>query len=379
MKLGIISTMAASSWGGSEELWVSLGMEALAEGHEVVVSIFDWGELPVKIQKLKEKGAAIDVRSRISYTDLKGKIKGKLVQLLNAEKQLHRFVQKENPDVLFVSLGAFCDLEIDSVRNFLQKINKPFYIVVHSNNDTYSIQPSKTDAIRAVCKKAELVFFVSQRLIQQSERQLAYDFKNFQIVNNPVNRNTIGILPYIESETIEMACVGRLQVGVKGQAMLLQMLGTEKWKNRDWKLNIFGHGPDETLIKELILFYGLGDKVFLKGYVSDIRNEIWTNNSILLMPSFIEGMPISLIEAMLCGRTAVVTDVGGNREVLEDGVTGFIADGATPFSFEKAMERAWNKKSDWQKMGELGFEKANSFNNVNSTKTLLTFLKQNKI
>jgi hypothetical protein len=187
MKLGIISTMAASSWGGSEELWVSLGMEALTEGHEVAVSIFDWGNLPVKIQKLKEKGAVVNVRSRISYPDLKGKIRGKLVQLINAEKQLNKFVQKENPDLLFVSLGAFCDLEIDSVRNFLQKINKPFYIVVHSNNDTYSIHPSKIDAIRDVCKKAELVFFVSQRLIQQSERQLAYDFKNSQIVNNPVN------------------------------------------------------------------------------------------------------------------------------------------------------------------------------------------------
>ncbi|MCE3280314.1 MAG: glycosyl transferase group 1 [Bacteroidetes bacterium] len=373
MKLGIISSMAAAPWGGSEELWVALGSQALSDGFSVSASVFDWAELPLKIRNLKKDGAAIHLRSRISYTDLKGKIKGKLTQLVIAEKQLQNFVEEEKPDVVFISLGAFCDLEIDSLRKFLLKINIPFFIAVHSNNDSYTVNNSKLEAIRKVCIKAKRVFFVSNRLKQQSERQIAYRFENSSIIINPVNINTLGILPYPDDSRIQFACVGGIQVGVKGQAMLLQILAAKKWKERNWILNIYGHGQDEGLVNELIGLYELKDKVFLRGYASDIRNEVWAGNHILLMPSFIEGMPISLVEAMLCGRTAIVTDVGGNRELIDD-LSGFIAEGATPFSLDKALELAWQKKTDWKKMGEVAFEKAIQLYSANSMKNVLDIL-----
>ena len=91
MKLGIISSMAASPWGGSEELWVALASQALSEGHTVAASVYNWGELPVKIKEIEKKGVVIHKRSRISYLDIKGKFKGKIAQLFVAEKQLLRF------------------------------------------------------------------------------------------------------------------------------------------------------------------------------------------------------------------------------------------------------------------------------------------------
>ena len=374
MRLGIISSAASAAWGGSEQLWVALGKEALLGGHKVSVSVFDWGELPIKINNLKEQGASIHLRSRISYFDFKGKIKGKLTQLLFAEKQLHHFINKENPDLLFVSMGAFCDLEIDSLRNFLLKITTPFCLVAHSNNETYVVDFSKSYEILEVCKKAKKVFFVSNRIKEQSERQIAYDFNNADIAINPVNIEVHGVLQKPEMKIIQMACVGGLQVGVKGQAMLLQLLSTKKWRDRNWALNIFGQGQDEKLLKKLIDFYNLKDRVFMKGYTNDIRNEIWKYNHILLMPSFMEGMPISLIEAMLCGRTAVVTDVGGNREIIEDGIIGFIAEGATPFSFDNALERAWLKQDSWQRMGETAYEKVVGYYGQNPIGRLLKVL-----
>jgi glycosyltransferase involved in cell wall biosynthesis len=61
---------------------------------------------------------------------------------------------------------------------------------------------------------------------------------------------------------------------------------------------------------------------------------------------------------MMCGRPVVTTDVGGNREVLEEGVTGWIAEAATPASFDAALERAWNAKSKWAEMGACSHSKA---------------------
>ena len=91
------------------------------------------------------------------------------------------------------------------------------------------------------------------------------------------------------------------------------------------------------------------------GHVSDIR-AVWEKNQILLMPSRAEGCPLSLVEALLCGRPAVVTDVGDNAECVVEGETGFIANSADFFGFSSAMEKAWNERERWEDMGK----KANS-------------------
>ena len=54
---------------------------------------------------------------------------------------------------------------------------------------------------------------------------------------------------------------------------------------------------------------------------------------------------------MMCGRLAIVTNVGGNSEVIDDEQTGFIADGACVASFDRALERAWQVRDKWQEMG----------------------------
>ena len=54
---------------------------------------------------------------------------------------------------------------------------------------------------------------------------------------------------------------------------------------------------------------------------------------------------------MLCGRVSIVTDVAGNREPFEDNVTGFIAAAPTIVHLDEAMERAWQRREDWRKMG----------------------------
>lgn len=363
--------MADYPWGGSEELWVSLANEALYKGDNVSASVYDWKETPVKIKESQIKGLNLFKRDRISYLSILGKIKGKIIQKSIAKIQLHSFIKKSKPDFLLVSMGAFCDIEIDPLRYFLKEIKVPYSFIVHVNTERYIINPSKIEDFRIVIENAKCVFFVSKRIRQQAERQLIYDFKNSDIVVNPVNMDEKGILPYLNNSTINFACVGRLQVDVKGQALLIQVLSSEKWKKRDWVLNIFGTGPDELIIQDLIEFYGLQEKVFLKGFVNNIRKEIWNSNHILLMPSYYEGLPIALIEAMLSGRSAIVTDVGGNSEIIKDGITGFIAEAASPNSIDKALETAWLKRDEWKSYGELAYKDAIEYFGENPERNFL--------
>ena len=64
-----------------------------------------------------------------------------------------------------------------------------------------------------------------------------------------------------------------------------------------------------------------------------------------------EGQSLALTEAMHYKRAAIVTRVGGADELIEEGQSGFIADAATAQSIDDALERAWNKRTEWEQMG----------------------------
>jgi glycosyltransferase involved in cell wall biosynthesis len=73
------------------------------------------------------------------------------------------------------------------------------------------------------------------------------------------------------------------------------------------------------------------------------------------MPSRIEGLPLAVIEAMLCGRPVVATDVAG-AEVVEDGITGFLAEAPTVGCVGNALERFWRRKEEAKEIGAASAE-----------------------
>ncbi|ASC70188.1 Glycosyltransferase Type 1 [Halomicronema hongdechloris C2206] len=90
------------------------------------------------------------------------------------------------------------------------------------------------------------------------------------------------------------------------------------------KLVIVGSGP---LTASLKMFYGAEDNVTWLGFVADEqrRIEILRGADGFILPSLVEGLSLSLLEAMACGVACIATDVGADGEVLEGGA-GIILD-----------------------------------------------------
>jgi glycosyltransferase involved in cell wall biosynthesis len=118
-------------------------------------------------------------------------------------------------------------------------------------------------------------------------------------------------------------------------------------------VSLFGQGPTEQGLRRLASRLGLEGQVRFCGFASKME-ELWANHHALVLPSRYEGLPIALVEAMLCGRPAIVTDVAGNTELLEDGISGFVAAAPTVQHLDDAMERAWEQRARWQEMGLAG-------------------------
>jgi glycosyltransferase involved in cell wall biosynthesis len=143
-----------------------------------------------------------------------------------------------------------------------------------------------------------------------------------------------------------------------------------KWETKNWTLNIYGTGPDRHYLENLAAFLGLKDQVIFHGTTRDIR-KVWEQNHLLLMPSNMEGMPLAVVEAMLCGRLCLATNVGGHKEWITDEENGYIAEAPAVDALLNTLQRAIKQKDKWPEMAHRAHEKASLLYNPNAGETLL--------
>ena len=67
---------------------------------------------------------------------------------------MHSFVKKTTPDFLLISMGAFCDIEVNPFREFLKEVSVPYALIVHVTAEAYTINPAKINDFRSVVKNA---------------------------------------------------------------------------------------------------------------------------------------------------------------------------------------------------------------------------------
>jgi glycosyltransferase involved in cell wall biosynthesis len=377
MKIAFIS-IVRDPWGGSEELWAKTAELALESGHSVFISAFNRPDISPKFLLLKSKGARLLLRRGYikSGTGLYKRVAQKALNfLLNKIINPYTDLFKLNPDIIIYTGACYSLADDPELVHLLFRYDTPF-LINNQVNIEYSkpINENEASIIRKAYERADRVLFVSERNIRTAQRHLLSRIENQEIIRNTVNLSDTSIIDFpSDNSTVKFAIVANLLVNHKGHDILLDILRSAKWQARSWKLDIYGSGNDEKYITSLITFYDLGDRVKLCGRTNDIR-KVWEENHALLMPSLNEGIPLALVEAMICGRPVVVTDVGGNSEWISDSENGYIAEGANIMSFDRAMERAWNDMKNWPTVGKKAHERAISMFDPHAGETFLNLI-----
>jgi glycosyltransferase involved in cell wall biosynthesis len=351
VKISVIFTKAGSV-GGSETLALKVIEEALKKKGKVQLSFY--GKEILKDPKIKEL-VELGLGLHEIYLPETKSVFGKVLFYLYKKRNLFSLfkgITRFNPDRILISQGGTYDLATNpSLSQFLLENKFPFFVVSQFHSETGTLDAPIREQARKIFFRAQKVFFVSQRNKEMAEMFLAKSIENAAIINNPIKFMDRSQVEYpINTTIIQIACVARLESKIKGQNILIKILSSNKWKEREWNLNFYGEGPDLAYLKELTQYFKISDKVNFCGFAGDIR-KVWKENHVLVLPSLAEGTPLSLIEANICGRTAVVTDVGGNSDLVVDGLTGFLADSNSMNAFGKALERAWQQKDSWKEMG----------------------------
>jgi glycosyltransferase involved in cell wall biosynthesis len=111
----------------------------------------------------------------------------------------------------------------------------------------------------------------------------------------------------------------------------------------DIKIVIAGDGPDRSKLEALCHSSGLCDTVRFLGYRDDIPKLLSSFNAYIL-PSLWEGLPLALIESLAVGKPAIATDVGGNSEIIQDGVNGLIVPAKDAQALADAIIQLYNQR-----------------------------------
>jgi glycosyltransferase involved in cell wall biosynthesis len=352
MRIAFI-TFSTVPFGSNDLLFYRATQHLLASGNTILVSVYDWHDKhPIEYVDLQKAGALVHRRSR-GERPLKffARQWAKLRHKLRNPTKSWKFLSDFQPDVIVVSDPA--TYHFTTAAGFLDHLmtqTTPLVTISQYNDENAALHPYTYQRSKIAFTRATTSVFVSSRNLEVARRQLCLPLSQAIVLDNPPNLTTWKLIPYPPTETLNFAIVARLEVGIKGQALVIDVLSNPEWRDRNWVLNLYGSGPDEAYLNDLIAFRGLTARVHLRGYAKNVA-DIWQENHLLILTSSGEGKPLALTEAMLCGRPAVVTDVAGNAELITEGITGFVAESATLSSIQSTLERAWEHRTQWSEMG----------------------------
>jgi glycosyltransferase involved in cell wall biosynthesis len=160
-----------------------------------------------------------------------------------------------------------------------------------------------------------------------------------RVIPNPVS------LPAQGGKAVDGSDAGPFVIGVgrlsfeKGFHMLVQTFGTLADRFPDWKLILLGEGPMRPKIEQLIIDTGLAGRVILAGNVQNPGATL-VKASFFVLPSFYEGFPNALCEAMALGIAVAASNCsGGVREIIDDGNNGILFEPKNVEAMAVAMEK----------------------------------------
>ena len=348
MRIAFFSAMGGSPWGGSEELWSRAAIVLLERGHQVAFNCIAWPAVPAPLQQLIDRGAQAKFRS----WQRMGRTLRQTLQTLRLTRMRYAgWLQKCRPDIVVISFA--CHTDDPQIANTCRLLGIPYTILLQAAGSQNWVDARQADDFRSAYGSARRNFFVSPENRDLVESNLAMEIPRAEIVDNPfaVRPEAAPAWPATAPQ-FKLACVARVHYATKGQDLIIRVMKKPKWRTRPLHITLWGGDNGSLhLLRRALNLYGLNRQVSYGGVATNIE-DLWAEHHGLLLPSRMEGNALALIEAMMCGRVPITTDVGRAGELIDDNENGFIAAAATEALLDEALERAWKHRDDWRAMGQ---------------------------
>ncbi len=253
------------------------------------------------------------------------------------------WLKRKQPEVLLAS-WAYPEAVATS---WLAKLYKArFFFKVHGSDINQLAQiPARAKQIRRASQRAIGILSVSQALAKEMVN-LGIAPNKISVIYNGVDHQKFGVdseRPYSKPYVLY---VGNLKTD-KGVMELYQGFAQVAASQSQLQLVYAGTGPMKALIEQQAKRDGLSQRVNWLGSVAHDDLPAWISHAQLLaLPSYAEGVPNVVLEAMACGTPVLATRVGGIPEVVNEAVCGVLIEpkraNAVADGIETMLKRDWD-------------------------------------
>lgn len=323
----ILAVITGMKSGGAERVMATLCNE-LSKNNEVILLIF----------KNAETDYYIDNNVKIIPGCIKNKNLFKAISFLKSQ------IEKYQPDII---LPFMTKSNIISLIAREKSAFKCPVIICERANPYYS-----SNLYKFLKKK---IYPKSEGAVFQTKDAQEY-YKDILKCESIVIRNPLSpdfkIKPYEGKREKKIVCTARLS-SEKNQQLLIKTFAKIEDKYSDYKLEIYGEGPDKDKLQQLIDELNIGDKVKLMGRQKNII-ECIKKAAIFVLPSNSEGMPNALLEAMALGIPSIATDcpIGGSAILIKNKENGLLIPMNDEDKMIEAIEKIINDKDFANKIGK---------------------------
>ena len=203
-------------------------------------------------------------------------------------------------------------------------------------------------------ERADFVACASYFMRAQAMRLVGPDYwPKFHIVRCGIDLEIIKTLTRGggSGDTPQLVCVARLSVE-KGHFGLLDVLARLRREGLNFNLILVGNGPIGDTVKRRIPELALEDCVTVVGFLAERETlQAIADADILILASFMEGLPVVLIEAAALGKPVIASRVAGIPELVKHGETGLLFAPSDWDDLGVQVRRMLNDKSVWPHMG----------------------------
>lgn len=198
-----------------------------------------------------------------------------------------------------------------------------FSMTVHGPDEFYEVGhyrlAEKIERARFICAIGQ---YCRSQLMKLSPSEHWHKFEVSPLGVDPALFRPTNRMP--SGAGYRLICVGRL-VPAKGQAVLLQALAKLHQQGRRISLTLVGDGPDRPALERLASQEGLEEAVTFTGAVNQDRiRDLYSEADAFVLPSFAEGIPVVLMEAMAMGLPCISTTITGIPELISSGRDGIL-------------------------------------------------------
>jgi colanic acid/amylovoran biosynthesis glycosyltransferase len=198
------------------------------------------------------------------------------------------------------------------------------------------------------------------------------DWPKVQVVHCGLDRMYLDDFPIQPAPPRRFVCVGRL-CEQKGQLLLLEAARLLAAEGVDFELVLAGDGEMRAEIEAFIDAHKLKSVVRITGWISsdDVRNELLAARA-LVLPSFAEGLPVVIMEAMALRRPIISTFIAGIPELVRPGEHGWLVPAGDVKALVEAMRACIHtSKDELTAMGDAARERVLRFHDANNEATKL--------